>query len=711
MRSITSALRTYVAPFIPGIPPLPRQGHRLASLGFVSPWDPVGTAGKGGIGNIYAPLAGVPSMSIGEAGSFGTPQEVQARYVNTFQWLDNYMKVVGLHTFQAGADYHYDQIDGRNYYDVNGGFGFSDSNETGLGFADFLLGAEDGSFTQASPQILDSRANYLSGYLEDSWRARKNLSLNYGIRYEITSPWYDTQNKIETIIPGEQSKVFPGAPLGWVFPGDAGVPRTLGPIKYNKFAPRFGFNYAPTTAPAGFMSKILGGPGMFSIRGGFGLFYNNFQDESGFVEIGDAPYGLYYQASTQTMLSTPYVDRGTQHVELSKFPFAFPPTNVSPSNPDNNVPWASYEPLSSDYAVSPLNTVPYIANYTLGVQRGIGRNTVLTVNYVGNEGRHLPNSEEANPGNPALCLSLSTKAEVAPGTTACGPKGEGNIFTAANGTTVLGTRILPSQNGNIAFGSNPYLLTHATSNYNSLQANLKHNSRSWNIQLSYTWGRSMDNASSLTSSTDVINPHLSYGLSSYDVSQYFVGSYEVHLPLDRWIGNKFAKQVVGGWSVSGITKLATGTPVGISDSDDYSLTGLGDMPYWTPTTGSFILNRNPRVRNPSNPTQAAPFFNAARFTSEKKQFASVGAINGYGLRGNSHHYFFHGPGSENTDAAILRDFHLFREHVVQFRMEAFDALNHANFGNPSGSATSTSLGIVTSSSNARQMQFGVKYRF
>ena len=118
-----------------GNPTFTTPGPSLTSLGFVSPW---GTSG--GIGNIYGPLAGVPSMSISEGGSFGTPTEVQARFVNTFQWLDNYMKVVGTHTFQFGVDYHYDQIDARNYYDVNGGFGFSDSNETGLGFADFPVG-------------------------------------------------------------------------------------------------------------------------------------------------------------------------------------------------------------------------------------------------------------------------------------------------------------------------------------------------------------------------------------------------------------------------------------------------------------------------------------------------------------------------------------------------------------------------------------------
>ena len=96
-----------------------------------------------------------------------------------------------------------------------------------------LLGAVNG-FTQcqASPQLLDSRSNYAAAYVEDSVESRRpNLTLNYGIRYEISTPWYDTTNKLETIIPGEQTKVFPGAPLGWVFPGDAGVPRTLAPTR------------------------------------------------------------------------------------------------------------------------------------------------------------------------------------------------------------------------------------------------------------------------------------------------------------------------------------------------------------------------------------------------------------------------------------------------------------------------------------------------
>ena len=679
-------------------------GPSLASLGFVTPW---GSAG--GISNITQSLIGVPSIQIDEGGSFGTPTETQGRFVNTFQWLDNYMKVIGTHTFQFGLNYHYDQINERNYYDVNGGFGFSDNNETGLGFADFLLGAENGGFTQASPQILDSRSHYAAGYVQDSWRAHSNLTLNYGIRYEVSTPWYDTQNKLETIVPGQQSQVFPGAPLGWVFPGDKGIPRTLAPIKWNKFAPRIGFAYAPTGKSEGFMSKVLGGPGEFSIRGGFGIFYTNFQDESGFVEVGDAPYGLYYQAPVQTMLESPYIDRATQNVQLPKFPFAFPPTNVSPSNPDNNIPWASYEPLASSYAVSPKNTIPYIENYFLSVQRALGKNTVLTVNYVGNQGRHLANSQEANPGNAALCLSL-TKTTLAAGETACGPKLESQAYTLKNGTVVPGTRPLDG----LAFASNPYLLTDATSNYNSLQTNLKHTSRMWDVLIGYTFGRAFDNASALTDSTNPFNTKRTYSLSNFNVTQYLVASYNVHLPFASWVGdNAVAKQIVGGWSISGITQMATGTPISMSDSEDYSLTGASgvDFPFYTPGNlfaGGTKGDRNPRDINAATGNHY-PYFNTSLFTSEKNEAKLTGS--GFGFPGNSHKRFITGPGIDHTNLALLREFRIHEAHVVQLRLEAFNFLNHAEFNNPSGSVTSSNFGVITSSTDARILQVAVKYHF
>src|ERR1019366_3439030 len=113
--------------------------------------------------------------------------------------------------------------------------------------------------------------------------------------------------------------------VGLVVPGDPGVPRTLAPTQYHNFAPRIGFAYAPDTTE-GFLGKLFGGPGKSSIRAGYGIFFSAVEDATGFVEGGDAPYGLYYGAPSPTLLPTPFIDRATGNNEGQKFPFVFPPT-------------------------------------------------------------------------------------------------------------------------------------------------------------------------------------------------------------------------------------------------------------------------------------------------------------------------------------------------------------------------------------------------
>ncbi len=651
----------------------------LSSLGFNT------ATGSGGINSVNPDLAGVPNINFNNFG-FGNPVETQAKFDNTFQWTDNYMKVIGTHTLQFGGNYHYDQIMERNNYATNGQFSFN-GQETGVDLADYLLGdvAEGGGFIQASLQLLDSRSNYIAPYIEDSWRARSNLTLNYGLRYEIITPWYDTTNKLETAIPGVQSVVFPGAPTGYLVPGDPGVPRTLAPIRYGNFAPRLGFAYAPKGGDTWF-GKITG-DGKTSIRGGYGIFYTNIQDESGFIEVGDAPYGDFYSSSYPVLLSSPFVDLTNLSLLPSPFPFTFPATNVSKSNPDTTFNWASVEPIAGSALLKTNDVVPYLESYYLSIQRELARDTVLTVNYVGTQGRHLMTFEEANPGNPALCLSLNAST-LAPGQTPCGPGQEQNVYTLANGTVVQSTR----GPFGIALGANGYMASAATSNYNSLQMTLKHTSKLWDALLGYTYGRSFDDASGLTDVTNVLNPRLSYGLSNFDYTHYFVGSYTVQMPFDRWVGARWEKQAVGGWSVSGITKFASGLPVDISENDDHSLLGTGgvDQPNYTP--GKLAGNHNPR-------TQLA-YFNTSLFTPE-----DIGQI------GDSHRRFFHGPGIDNTDLALLRDFHLVHENTAQFRAEAFNVFNHAQFNNPGGNIDSSTFGFVNSAQSPRILQIAVKYQF
>ena len=662
-------------------------GVSLSSLGFNTPWN-----ATGGLGNIAPQLMGVPSFFFNNY-EFGLAQDTLRQYNNTLQLIDNVTKISGTHTIQFGVDFHYDQINERNFDDPQGAFGFNGS-ETGLDFADFLLGATN-NFTQASQQLLDSRAGYYGGYVQDSWRSTRQLTLNYGLRYEIMTPWYDTQNKLETVVPGEHSQAFPGAPVGMAVPGDPGVSRTLSPIKYTNFAPRIGFAYAPEFT-SGLLSKIFGSGGKSSIRAGYGIFYSAIQDATGFVEVGDAPYGLYYSSGVPPLLDSPFIDRATGNNEGIKFPFTFPPVGVSSKNPDTTFNWVQATPISgSDYFYY-RNKIPYVEEFEFSVQRQLGRATVLTASYVGNVGRHLLTFEESNPADPALCLQLSNPAALAPNQTPCGPNLEDNVYTLANGTTVNGTR----PTFGINFGSNPYMITAVSSSFNSLQVALQHTEKYADFLIGYTWEKSMDNGSTAFDATNPYNPALSRSLSILDVPQDLVASYTIQLPFNKFTGNGgLSNRIAAGWALSGVTTFASGQPVDLGENDDNSLTGTFDdtvdEPSYANNGSKLYVNKNPR--------SGQPYFNPNFFT-----FEPIGQV------GNVMRRYFSGPGILNSDMALLKNTKIRENESLEFRAEAFNVFNHAQFNNPSGQIDNTGaggFGYVTSDRGPRIMQVALKLIF
>ena len=175
------------------------------------------------------------------------------------------------------------------------------------------------------------------------------------------------------------------------------MPRTLAPTQYHNFAPRIGFAYSPDNTE-GLLGKLLGGPGKSSIRVGYGIFYSSIEDATGFVEVGDAPFGLYYSSpeptSWQPHLSI--VPRGI--IEGQKFPFMFPPTNVSPKNPDTTFNWVQATPISGSDYLNPHDKIPNVQEFELSLQRQLGSSTVLSVSYVGSVGRHLLTFEDVESG-------------------------------------------------------------------------------------------------------------------------------------------------------------------------------------------------------------------------------------------------------------------------------------------------------------------------
>jgi hypothetical protein len=660
------------------------SNYSLANLGFVTPWN----ATTGGISPIQPSLEGVPTFVFNNF-LVGVPEVTTRQYNNSFQWLDNFSKVIGRHSLKFGGQFHYDQINERNFAAENGQYQFT-GNETGIDFADFLIGAPD-SLTQASQQILDSRSKYYGLFVQDSWRATPNLVLNYGLRWEASMPWYDTQNKIETIIPGQQSVKFPGAPLGYVVAGDPGVPRTLAPTQWHNFSPRLGFAYSPDAKT--------------SIRAGFGMYYTSVEDLSQFLEVGDPPYGLYYGSANPPLLEAPYLTRATGASVGQRFPFPYPPTNVSPSNPDTTFPWAQVEPLSYDFSFDHQNKLPYSEDYELSIQRQFGANTVLTASYVGNEGHRLVTSIEANPANQAACLFLNNPANLAPNSAGpCGPFGETPPFTVTVvGGQSIGTstpwvttsgQVIPAVRPlGPLFDTNPFVSTVANSHYNSFQASLSHTSGSLSFLAGYTYSKCMDNASGLQDSTNPFNPALSISLCNFDVMHNFVFSYNWLMPFDKYVTAGWAKKVVGGWSLSGVTNFATGLPITMSENDDNSLIGANAIPVDVPNfAGGHVLQT-------TNPRKGGTYFNTSLFSNEQ-----------LGQFGNSSRRFFHGPGLNNWNMALLKTTPITESKELQLRFEAFNLFNHAQFQNPTGEIYST-FGVVTGARDPRIMQVAAKFLF
>jgi hypothetical protein len=665
-------------------------GVSLASQGFtVGPGTP-------GIVPLSPKTEGVESVGFNSF-TFGTNTNELKQFNNTYQLLDNFSKVLGTHTIKAGGEFHYDQVNVNAVAQFNGSFLFF-GTETGLDFADFLLGVPS-QYNQSQLQPFYGRNNYVGLYAQDSWRLKPNLTLNYGLRWDRIEPWYEKYNQIATFEAGKQSVVFPGAPAGILYPTDPGVPRTLAPPGNRDFAPRIGLAYSPNASGDGLFAKILGGPGKTSVRASFGMFYTAIEALTLGVMSANAPYGTTYTSPAPPLFATPFITASSGQNLGQVFPVTLAPLNSSAKHPDPNVDWSQFEPITGlpNYLTS--NRIPYTEEYMLSLQRGFGTNTVLSVNYVGTQAHRLLVLEEANPGDPALCLFLSNPANLAPTNppqTPCGPFGEDTTYTSSTGQVFHGTRGPLGSN----FGSNANQATIGNSNYNALQVILNHTSGRLNVLAGYTYSKSQDQSSNLGEEVNPIDPSLSKALSAFDVTHNFVVSYRYSIPVERLF--RTANRWTEGWEVSGITRFSSGLPVTLVNLGDNSLLGSEpngvnnfgvDEPDFTP--GPLKLNQNPR--------NGASYFNTALFSE-----------NALGTPGTARRRFFFGPGMDNYDMALLKNVRLTESKSLQFRLEAFNAFNHAQFFGPQavdGNIDSSTFGQVINAAPPRLAQLGMKFLF
>jgi len=641
----------------------------LSGLGFATAGTP------GAITPLTPGIEGVPEMDF-ENFSIGVPSRVLGLIENTFQGSDNYSLLIGRHSIKFGAASHFTQMSEELHNVENGYFQFNQALETGVDFADFLIGAP-GVFEQAQTPAGNTRSFYVGAFAQDSWRIRSNVTLNYGVRWDVISPWWEKHNEIETLKLGEQSVVFPNSPAGWVFPGDPGIPRTIAPIRYNNFAPRLGLAYSPSFQ-SGFFAKLLGAPGATSIRLGYGMFYSAFEGGYDFSVIGDAPYGAFYSANG-TSFANPYETRATGAITASPFPYSFPPTNVSAKNPDSSVQASTFGTIGTSPAFDPNNRVPYAEQYELSIQRQISSADLLTISYVGTQGHRLLVTKEANPVNQTACYKGYLLGSTDPNY--CGPNSEPTSLRAPFG---------------VNFGSEGQFTAIGKSSYNSAQVNFKHKSGPLQVMLGYTYSKALDDSSAFGEQVNPFDSNLTRGLSSFNIPHNFVASYNYNLPIARLGG---PKMIVDGWALSGIIAYSRGLPVYIFENDDHSLLGTnnsGPLPLGIDTpnySGGSVKTMNPRKSNNS-------FFTTSAFSAE-----TIGQL------GTARRRFFSGPGLDNYNMSLLKDTKILDRYTLQFRAEFFNVFNHTQFSSVNGNFNSSTFGQATGAADPRLGQLALKLAF
>jgi len=716
--------------------------------------------------NLGASREGVPYVNIAGGFSLGNNFEGELpQKGNTYQISDSYGKVVGNHSLKFGADYRDNQFDQRLYFNINGSYylyggGPNDTESDNL-FANYLLGLND-NYIQGSAQdeLIRSKAVYL--FAQDSWKLKSNLTLNYGLRWELNTPMADIGKKVQTYRPGQDTTIYPCeigqnnplfatygndcaaagvVPTGLVVAGDKGVPTGLTSTYYKSFAPRIGLAYSPD-ARDGLLGALFGGPGKTSIRAGFGIFYNPIEQLVMEQFSAEPPFGGS-SSIYNTMFNLPFqLQDGT--TAPNPFNGILNPPRGQP------VDWSMFRPILLYGQAAPHIRSQYAEQYNLTIQRELAKDLVFQIAYVGRQGHRLLATQEINPGNPQTCLDLNLIIEpgtctqfgadssyfIEPGTKLAAdlhlPYGPTKVLPAgtvvgANGITLVGLRPFSSPNcdpttgtgcpvdGLPIFASIFQQGTISSSAYNALQASLEKRF-SYGLQFTgaYTFGKSLDYASTFESLVNPFDPRIGRSPSLFDARHRFVFSYYWELPVRKYQG--FAGKALNGWSLSGTITAQSGFPIRITEQDDNELYSSFDFetsgqpnliaPFKKldpRADGNLGFDPNSFSTGCIDPADTA---NSQVLCSNDPGGVVLGTI------GNAPRTMCCGPGIFQTDIGILKNTMIGERFRLQFRSEIYNLFNHTQFFQPDGNVTDGSdFGRVKRARDPRLMQFALKLYF
>ena len=574
-------------------------------------------------------------------------------YMQNFEFIDSFNKTTGNHLLTMGGSILTARRNGREYFDSSPVFTFDGSRSgSGSGYADFFLGLP---VTVVQNTILQSWTSKVvpSLFFEDDWKITRRLTVNLGLRWEPYLPLTERHNHLEAFRPGQQSTVYPTAPLGLVFPGDTGIPAGVVSSSWGKFAPRIGFAYDPF------------GDGKTSVRGGYGIFYDTPRLVAYNSIANRQPFSVGTTVSNPASLTDPYGTAPNVAAAL---------LNYIGGVPAGQTNYQFVAPVALNN-IDPGFSNAYLQQWNINVQREIVKDFVLTAAYVGSKGTHLQILEEVNgaPFIPGNC-----------GSSACSTSGNIN-----------NRRIYQP------FATIESMEANGFSTYQALQLTLKKRfGAGYSILATYTHSKFIDliaddgHGGTSPSGTDPFNWFYDRGISDLNLPNRFVTSFVYEPQIFR--GAKGAKRaLLAGWQLNGIIVAQSGTPFSVTAGVNRSLTGgagdradlVGSGPvatYGGESRGQFLQK----------------YLDTSRF--------ALPALGTYGTAGRN---ILTGPGYADVDASAFKIFRVTEQKSFVFRWEVFNLLNRPNFNNPVGSVSSAQFGQVTSAKDPRIMQVALKFLF
>jgi len=629
------------------------------------------------LSSFLTPIQFGPFSDIGD-GAYVPLQDID----NSYQYAGTVSYTIGKHNLKAGVGYIRRQA--RNVQSAFAAgqytFGLPSDNVTGNSkktqdnnLASSLVGAFQAASRNYDLNPPDYRSYEPSLFLQDSWKMTSNLTLLYGVRYDVFTPFTEAHNRISNFDFLQALGSTPATVTSALkVAGVNGVSNKVGiATDYSNFAPRIGFSASlrPTTV----------------LRGGYGLsfFPGNYTSNA---DLKNAPFVSVYSPNCQSVLAV-QIEASQGIAGNTQNPSCATVSGASTTF-DQGLPLPAAQTINSPslsfVAESPNFRSAMIQQFNLQVEQQFGPN-VLTLGYVGNTGQHLP--EEIN--------DINVPQPFVPGS------------SPNAGARPLST-ILPN------LGGVNWMQSEGVSNYNAFQASFQRRySTGLAFDANYTWAKALSDMSGFSEEGQQgwsnANPYkirqIEYGTAENNIGNRFALSLNYEIPFSKSF-NGIEKAALGGWQINTITVWQSGKPFSIVNGG----TGI-DGTYNNRATpfNNGGSDRPNQVGSATGSKTLKQWFNTAAFTPQP-----------LGTVGSTQRNSLTGPRFRHIDMSLFKDFAITERYVVQFRAEAFDITNTPNYyinnnaGNSSTQLGNSAFGTVAQVDPnyvPRELQFALKLKF